>query len=248
MKKEIDLEAISKILKDSPLSSNDERINAIAQLFFYELLKINNSDKSIDNFTGGYEDDIIAKYSILENDFIIYPEKYYFYNLITRRLSIKSDTDEVKKILFDCIIDRYVTNKNIQRRLLSIKNDAELFKKFNTDLYFVLWDYSSLNNNIRLDYLGFDGEQGRDIGEDNTGLLDEHIDYQIHDETYNFLDGIKIKNETIQKFIIWRYRNLQNIKLTFKEDLISLPLKFNIINSFIARYYAWSDVKSKKNK
>jgi len=242
----LSLERIKKILENCPLKEGAPGFNDIFRFFLVELLKIKTSNKKqiINSSLKVKKIQDSSKDSYLVNvDLWREPSNYYFYNLIRKKSYYRVDPSEAQDILENCIVKRYVSYKNIRNKLSRIKDDQHLIKKFSDDLKHETKNFfieKKKNYTIGLEHMNAKGERKLLHNfKDESNNIDIKIDYPENDVS-NFLEDMKIKNESIQRYVIWKYHKLSNINLLFKKALIGLPLNFNMQNIYITRYCFWN--------
>jgi len=238
----LSLVAIKEILAAAPVESTDKKIDATLVNFISHVLSINRpvvksaKKKNEDDLNDDREPKIDNWKEL---------KRFYFYNLIRKYSRGTVDPSEAKEILEDCIITKYISQENIKSKIEQFKDDEHLTKKFTSDLYYSVLSFGSRKKRTRTISLQKEDDDGKnksfevDVPEGNELLTIENIDYSESDLSEMLFKSI-LKPAEFSNYIIWNFKQLEDVKLNFKNNIIKIPFKFATSNNTVARYYFWA--------
>lgn len=241
MKEKLSLDSLKKIMADCPIKTDHKLFDEVLMQFNEEVLSINRelreekekgSNKNIDD-----ED--------TEPNINFWQElhRFYFYNLIKKYSRGGIDASEAKDVLESCIVRKYISYKKAKIKISTIKDDEHLTKKFTSDLYYSTLDYidkKRKSKTVPIEKQDEEGEWVEDIelSEDRENHTIESMDYWDNDLS-EMLSKMITKPTELSNYLMWKFKRLENVKMDFNDDFIELPMKFNLNNNIIARYYSW---------
>lgn len=224
----LNLARIREILKDAPISETDERFEIAVADFYTETIRL---------FLKQTSNPLLPE----ELDYSLFKNLMQNYN---RGLI---NTNDCEEILFFCITKRYVSNKSIQKKLTELNDDKALTNKFLSDLDYSILDYYDPKKNkriktIRINRIGDNKEWQKDIEipEQVSYTTEQAMDIVQTDIT-DLLNSMIYKPAPVYRYIIWKFKRLENIRLQFENAKLQTPTPFYISVPVIKRYFLFSN-------